>query len=486
LNSRTETCYAIAMRTPLSTGALAALAIALHLSAARAQAPAPSIPHERYQLPNGLDVILHQDRSIPVVHVNVTYHVGSGNERPGQSGYAHLFEHLMFQGSKHVGLGGHDVVLKDIGGRGENGTTNADRTNYFESVPSNQLETALWLESDRMGYLLLDQQAMDTQREVVRNERRSRYENVAFNQELFAVARALYPEGHPYRHLTIGLHEDLQRATLDDAREFFARWYVPANATLVLAGDFDIPKARALIEKWFGTFPASKRPRVTAPKPPTMAAKVQENFPDALATTGRVRFVWPTPAFFAPGDAELDVIADLLASTSGRLRRALFYDKALASSVSASQNSRGFTSEFHIVVDLRPQAAAAEVQAEIARVLTTIGQRGVTERELKQAVASREARAIRSLETLAGRAGVMQTYVHHGRDPDSVAWDLGRYRQVTVKGIQDTVTRLLTDKRVEIVTLPMPAGNAARQPEVAHPLELERPDPTLIRRRGGN
>jgi zinc protease len=478
--------HAVEMRTSLSTGALAALATALHLPAAQAQAP--SIPHERYQLPNGLDVILHQDRSIPVVHVNVTYHVGSGNERPGQSGYAHLFEHLMFQGSKHVGLGGHDVVLRDIGGRGENGTTNADRTNYFESVPSNQLETALWLESDRMGYLLLDQQAMDTQREVVRNERRSRYENVAFSQELFAVGTTLYPEGHPYRNLTIGLHEDLQRATLDDAREFFARWYVPANATLVLAGDFDIPKARALIDKWFGTFPASKRPKVAAPKPPVLAAKTFHELRDPLATTDRIRNVWITPAFFAPGDAELDLIAHILASDSGRLRRAVFYDRPMASSVSAGQSSRGFTSEFHIVVDLRPQVEAAEVQEEIARVLATIAQRGVTDRELKQAVAAREVRALRSLETLAGRAGLMQTYVHHGRDPDSVTWDLERYRKVTTKDLQQTVARLLTDKRVEIWSFAKPASNGPRQPEVARPLELEgeRPWQAPIRRRGGN
>ena len=482
------------MRTSLSTAALIALAAALPLRAGPAQAqaqtpaPLPSFPVERYQLANGLDVILHQDRSIPVVHVNVTYHVGSGNERPGQSGYAHLFEHLMFQGSKHVGLGGHDVVLRDIGGRGENGTTNSDRTNYFESVPSNQLETALWLESDRMGYLLLDQQAMDTQREVVRNERRSRYENVAFNKEVFFVGTALYPEGHPYRHLTIGLHEDLQRATLDDAREFFARWYVPANATLLLAGDFDIPRARALIDKWFGTFPASKRPKVTVPRPPVMTATVRQTFQDPLATTARVRYVWPTPAFFAPGDAELDLIADLLASETGRLRRSLFYDKSLASSVSASQSSRGFTSEFHILVDLRPMASVAEVDSAITSALLSMAQRGVSARELKQAVAAREAGTIRSLQTLAGRAARMQTYVHFGHEPDSVAWELERYRKVTVKSIQETVAGLLTDKRVEIVTTPMPAGNAARPLEVARPLELEveRPWPTLIRRRGGN
>jgi predicted Zn-dependent peptidase len=230
------------------------------------------------------------------------------------------------------------------------------------------------------GYLLLDQQTLDNQREVVRNERRANYENLAYSRERFAVAAALYPEGHPHRHLTIGLHEDLQRATLDDARNFFARWYVPSNATLVLAGDFEIASARALIDKWFGSFPASAKPKAPAAPETVLARKVREQFSDPLATTARVRWVWPTPAYFAPGDAELDVIANLLASEAGRLRRLLFYDKPLASSVSTSQNSRAFGSEFHLVVDLRPNVSVTEVENVIGSAITSLIQRSVGER----------------------------------------------------------------------------------------------------------
>jgi predicted Zn-dependent peptidase len=435
-----------------------------------------TIPVEQYQLANGLEVILHQDRSIPIIHVNVTYHVGSGNETPGQSGYAHLFEHLMFQGTKHTGLDQHFAILRDIGARGSNGTTNSDRTNYFQSVPAGELETALWLESDRMGYLLLDQEALENQREVVRNERRASYENVAYKEEIFAVARALYPEGHPYRYLTIGLHEDLQRATLEDARSFFARWYVPANATLVLAGDFDVQTARGLIDKWFGSFPVSRRPRVKVPPPPVLGARHREQFADPLATTTRVRYVWPTPAFFTPGDAELDVIAQLLASDTGRLRRLVTSEKSLARSVSASQTSRGFSSEFHIVVDVRPGANVDDVHSAIDTALSALSRSATTERELKQAIVSLEVNMMRGLETLAARANRLQLYSHHGKPAGSAAWDLQRYRNVTLADIRATAMSLLTDKRVEMVTVPMAGMSAAERPtppgkEVALPLE---------------
>ena len=452
----------------------ALVATLLAATGAQAQAPAAmAIPSQRYQLANGLDVILHQDRSIPIVHVNVTYHVGGGNERPGQSGYAHLFEHLMFRGSKHVGQGQFDVVLRDIGARGNNGSTYSGYTNYYQSVPANQLETVLWLESDRMGYLLLNQQELDTQREVVRNERRSSHENVPYSQEYFAAARALYVEGHPYRYLTIGRHEDLQLATLEDARTFFARWYVPANATLVLAGDFEPAAVRPLIDKWFGTFPVSTKPVVRVPPAPALGDKVRERFTDALATTTRVRYVWPTPPFLAPGDAELDLIAHLLASDAGRLRKLLFYDKALATVVTAYQTSRAFSSEFHIVVDVQPGVDVGEVESTIRSSVDALARESVSERELKQAVVAREVAAIRGLETLAARASTLQMYAHYGREPDSVAWDLERYRKVTAEDIRTTVGRLLTDKRVEIVTVPAAARAVRASGQAARPLELQ-------------
>jgi zinc protease len=207
----------------------------------------PKLAFERYTLPNGLEVILSPDRRVPIVAVNLWYHVGSGHEVYGRSGFAHLFEHMEFQGSKNVGSDRHFEVLRKIGGESVNGTTNPDRTNYFEVVPSNQLEAALWLESDRMGYLLdpstFTKQSLDNQIDVVRNERRQRYDNVPYGKALFAQYTALYPEGHPYRYLTIGKHEDLTAASIDDVKGFFRTWYVPANATLTLVGDFDAPAA---------------------------------------------------------------------------------------------------------------------------------------------------------------------------------------------------------------------------------------------------
>ena len=225
------------------------LALTLGAAPAAAAEPAINIEYERYTLDNGLEVILHRDASVPLVATNLWYHVGSGDETPGKSGFAHLFEHMMFQGAKHIGKDVHFKVLQEIGGTSINGTTNSDRTNYFEIVPSHQIETALWLESDRMGYLLdlLDETSLKNQQEVVRNERRQRYDNVPYGRDRFAVAEALYPEGHPYRFLTIGRHEDLETANIADVKSFFRQWYVSSNATLTLAGDFQPAQAKELV-----------------------------------------------------------------------------------------------------------------------------------------------------------------------------------------------------------------------------------------------
>src|SRR6185295_1937382 len=223
----------------------------------------PRIAFESYRLPNGLEVILAPDKTVPLVAVNVWYDVGSGYEVHGRSGFAHLFEHMMFQGSRHVGEDQHFEVLRKIGAESVNGTTNTDRTNYFEVVPSNQIETALWLESDRMGWLLdlLNKKSLDNQIEVVRNERRQNYDNRPYGKALFAEYAALYPEGHPYRYLTIGKHEDLVNASLPDVKGFFKTWYVPANATLTVSGDFDVARGKQLVEKWFGMLPTSVKPK---------------------------------------------------------------------------------------------------------------------------------------------------------------------------------------------------------------------------------
>src|SRR4051812_14540050 len=251
------------------------LALLLVIAPQLAHADDPKLAFEKYTLPNGLEVILAPDPSIPLVAVNVWYHVGSGDEVPGKSGFAYLFEHMMFQGSKNVGSDKHFEVLRKLGSDEINGTTNSDRTNYFEVVPSNQLETGLWLESDRMSHLLemLDKDALANQIDVVRNERRQRYDNAPYNKARFALQAALYPEGHPYRYFTIGKHEDLVAASVDDVKAFYKTWYVPANATLALVGDFDVATAKQLVTKWFGSFPASKKPAVVTIAAPVVAAQ---------------------------------------------------------------------------------------------------------------------------------------------------------------------------------------------------------------------
>jgi zinc protease len=425
------------------------------------------IPVDQYRLANGLEVLLHEDHTTPTVYVDVTYHVGSGNEVPGKSGFAHLFEHMMFQGSKNVGEDKHASILQTIGGRGFNGTTNFDRTNYFESVPSNQLETALWLESDRMGYMLpvLNQKALDNQRDVVRNERRMRLENAPFYPEQVAIGRTLYPEGHPYRNGVIGLHEDLEAANLDDVRAFFEKWYVPANATLLIAGDIDRAATRSLVDKWFGNFPRSAKPVAVPPPAPVLAAKNRQVVTDPLAGSRRIRYVWITPAAFAPGDYELDLVGLVLGSATGRLRRTLSIERPIARSVTAGHQTRGFSSEFHVVVDLQPEAYLEGAETIINNEINRMRFQLVQPRELKQAMAAFVAGYTSVLETVAARGQQLQFFAHHVGEADFIPKHLERYRKITPEDLRATAEKYLTDKRLEIITMPKTmttsAGSAA-------------------------
>jgi zinc protease len=452
--------------TPRPAAGLTICGLLLSSLSAFADSGAPSpvrIPVDQYRLPNGLEVILHEDHTTPTVYVDVTYHVGSGNETPGKSGFAHLFEHMMFQGSLHVGEDKHASILRTIGGRGFNGTTNFDRTNYFESVPANQLETALWLESDRMGYMLpvLNQKALDNQREVVRNERRMRLENAAFYPEQLAIGRTLYPEGHPYRNGVIGLHEDLEAANLDDVRAFFEKWYVPANATLLIAGDIDRAATRTLVEKWFGNFPRSVKPVAVPPATPVLAAKTRQVVNDPLAGLRRIHYVWITPAAFAPGDYELDLVGLVLGSTTGRLRKALIVDRASARAVSAFHATRGFSSEFHVIVDLNPEVYLEGVETIINNEINRVRSQLVQPRELKQALAAFVAGYTGALETVASRGQQLQFFAHHVGEADFIPKHLERYRKTTPEDLRAAAEKFLTDKRLEVITMPMPAGNAA-------------------------
>ena len=432
-------------------------------SSAVVHADDPKIPFEKYKLANGLEVILAPDPSIPLVAVNVWYHVGSGDEVPGKSGFAHLFEHMMFQGSKNVGADQHFPVLRKLGADNVNGTTNTDRTNYFEVVPSNQLETGLWLESDRMSHLLdiLDQPALTNQIDVVRNERRQNYDNAPYNKARFALQAALYPEGHPYRYFTIGKHEDLTTASVEDVKDFYRTWYVPANATLTLVGDFDVAATKQLVEKWFGSFPVSVKPVVIDVPAPT-ATPQQLAVDDPFAKLRQITFAWHSPGMFAPGDADLDFIAVALGREgTGRLYKALVFDKQLAQNVRANQGGQGFSGTFQITVSLRTGADVAAVQQIVLEEVAKVTHEDLTAKEMSRLVVAQEASAIRDLESVNNRANVLQMYNHYLGDPDKISFDLDRYRNATPEHVRATAAKYLGPAHlVTVTTNPVEAPRA--------------------------
>ena len=426
----------------------------------------PKIEFVKYTLPNGLEVLLSSDKSVPLVAVNVWYHVGSGNESYGKSGFAHLFEHMLFQGSKHVGVDNHFDILKKIGADGVNGTTNPDRTNYYEIVPSNQLETALWLESDRMGYLLDPpgsvkdpgnhfKESLDNQIEVVRNERRQRYDNVPYGKARFATYMAMYPEGHPYRYLTIGKHEDLAAASPDDVKNFFKTWYVPANATIAIVGDFDIEETKKAIDKWFGKFPKSARPPLVAAAAPSIKSK-EISVDDEFAKLRQVQFVWHSPANYGAGDAELDIVANALTREGpGRLYRALVYSNK-AQSVFASQSGSGFSGLFTVTVTLKTDSNLDEIKKIVMDEVTSITKTPLDAKEISRVIVANESFAIRGLETVFGRSSLLQQYNHYLGDPNRITWDLDRYRNTSAEKIRATAAKYLrTDNALTVITNPV-------------------------------
>ncbi len=405
-------------------------------SAAAAPTPIiPTLPVEKHRLGNGLTVLLSEDHRLPIVAVEIRYLVGSANERHGRSGFAHLFEHIMFQGSAH-----HDreyfAPYESIGGE-VNGTTNTDRTNFFEQVPSQYLELALWMESDRMENLLpaLTVEKVENQRSVVLNERRQRYENTPYGMFWEYLQERTYPAGHPYRHTTIGSPEDLNAATLDDVRSFFGEYYVPANAIVTVTGDLDPKRTLALIEHYFGSIPAGER--APAPTPEPFRTPAAHHVYQDKVTYPRVYFVWNTPALFAAGDAAMDVLASVLADgKTSRLYEPLVRAKgAVAQEVSAYQVSRALGSSFVV----EAQAAAGVSTDVLAKHLLEALERALgappTEDELQRAVNGWQKAFFMRLQGLVERAELLSTYEHATGTPDYLATDVGRYTRLTAADV---------------------------------------------------
>jgi zinc protease len=417
------------------------------------------VPYREFRLANGLNVILHRDTSIPTVAVNIWYYVGSANEKPGRTGFAHLFEHLMFEGSEHVPEGQFDILLEGAGGS-NNGSTTSDRTNYVIDLPSNALELALYLESDRMGYLLppMSPARVDGQRDVVKNERRQSYENQPYGMASIELDKMLWPPSHPYSWPTIGNMEDLTAASYEDVVEFFKTYYAPNNASLVIAGDIDFDRTRALVEKWFGEIPRGADVEPIAP-PAAMLTGVQRKTMTDRVTLPRLYLGWLTPRFYAPGDADLDIVASVLSDgKNSRLYKRLVYDDQIAQDVSAFQQSGALGSSFLIIATARQGHTAGELRAAIDEELDRARQDGVTAREVQRAINQTEASFYRRMERVGGfygKANQLNAYAFAGAGPDFFAEDLARYTSIAPSDVQAAIFRWLPpDRRVELVVEP--------------------------------
>lgn len=419
---------------------------------------APTLPYTQERLANGLHVIVHEDRDCPIVAVNVWYHVGSKNERPGRTGFAHLFEHLMFEGSQHHDRG-YFHPLQEAGGL-LNGSTNADRTNYWEVVPTNALDLALWMESDRMGYLLpaLTETKFRNQRDVVLNERRQNYDNRPYGFAVMAIVAALYPTDHPYNWLTIGAPADLSAATLADVREFFRRYYHPGNASLALAGDIDTGRALDLARRYFEEIPTGPDVEPVTPPAVTPTGDVRLLLEDRVELP-RLYLAWHAPALFGPHDAELDLAGDVLADGKiSRLYQRLVYDRRIATEVAALQNSRELCGFFQVVATAAPGHTLAELETAISEEIERLAREGPTADEVERGRARAEAHFVYRLQTVGGFGGKsdqLNAYNVFTGTPAYFDRDFERYRAVDADGLRAAVGRwLVRHSRVTLSVVP--------------------------------
>ena len=453
-----------------------------------AGADAIKIPFETYKLPNGLTIILSMDKATPTVAVDIWYHVGSKNEAPGRTGFAHLFEHVMFTGSAHAPYGLHDKLTGGVGGA-NNGSTNNDRTNYYETVPANYLEAELWLEADRMGWLLdtLDIAKLNAQRDVVKNERRQRVDNQPYGRVSEINSAAIYPKGHPYSWSVIGSMEDLSAASEDDVKEFFRFYYAPNNATLAVVGDFDPVQAKAWIVKYFADIPQGKqvqRPTVPLGK---LAAEKRLVYEDRVQIP-RLYIEWPSVGVKHDDDYALSVLASILSGPrTARLTKALVYDSQAASNVFAFENSNEDVGEFGVVAIPRPGHSLTELEAAVDEVLQRVMREGPTAEEMQKATSGLELGFLRGLESNLGKANqLIDGAVFHG-DPGYFKTDYQKTLAVTAADVRRVANQYLTKGRVVLSVVPKgkkdQAAKAAESESVGE-LRKNQHRPNAVRRTG--
>jgi zinc protease len=425
------------------------------------------IPIDTFRLPNGLFVTLSEDHTAPIVAVNLWYHVGSANERPGRTGFAHLFEHMLFQGSADVGANEHFEIVQRAGGT-LNGSTWLDRTNYFETVPSNQLELALWLEANRMGYLLpaMTQQKLDTQRDVVQNERRWSMDNQPYGTWWERLPALAFPSEHPFHHSLIGSMADLDAASLEDISHFFETYYTPDNAVLSITGDFDPTEARRFVEKHFGPIP---RGRGKPPLPDMSLSKTfgqwqREVIPDDVVLS-RLFLVFRVPPFGALEHYAASVAAAVLGFRKGsRLHRALVRERQVAAEAQAFTYDLTKGRDLLVVdVTARPEVSVAQLEQEVAREVDALHEHGATGAEVERAVALIQTDMVRSLQSAADRADRLSLFATYFGDPSLVNEQMDRYRAVTAADVSAFAREYLgRDNRASLVYVPRETGRRAR------------------------
>ncbi len=414
-----------------------------------------NIKYEKHTLKNGLEVVLYQDKSLPIVSVNLWYKVGSANETNGKTGFAHLFEHMMFQGSENVPKEKHFKFIEEAGGN-LNGSTSFDRTNYFETVPANSLELALWLESDRMGFLLeaLTQEKLANQKDVVMNERRQRYDNQPYGLAWEIIFSNLFPKNHPYHWPTIGWMKDIEKFELSDVRNFFKTYYSPNNASLVIGGDIEYDSALELVKKYFEEIPKGETiPEIVIPK--TQLSENKKIIHEDNIQLSKIYLTWETTELYTDDDASLDVLSDVLTgSKNGRLFKSLVFEKQIAQDVSSFQYSANLTGMFIVVATAKPGVCLDELKNEIQTELNEVMKNGISGKEFNRSINTVKSSFIYSLQNLNSLVNQINNYNTNLREPNSFVYDLGRFKKLQQSSIENVANKYLKNNYVELHIVP--------------------------------